>query len=468
MSDSDDNLAFATVAEAGLRMRRGDTSSVALTELMLGRIDALDGKINAYITVMAEQALAQAAAADLELSQGADRGPLHGIPVAAKDLFATAGVRTTAGSKLFEDAVPTRDAAAIARLKDAGAVLLGKTGLHELAWGTTSENPFFGAIHNPWALDHHPGGSSGGSAAAVAAGLAYAALGTDTGASVRQPAHCCGITGYKPSYGRISRAGVVPLAWSLDHVGVLTRTAGDARLALDVLAGPDPEDPYTIRPGWQPLPVPSNRLDGARIGVPRGFFVEGGEAEVIATVDGALAEMSSLGCELIAIDLPGAEDAHAAAAALFAEVHTAHGAAWRENPQIFSGNIQARFEEVAQITADGYAAAQHFRHFFRAQVDLMMLNEGLLALATPTSVVAAAKIGGPARSKANWRNTGIFNFTGQPSISVPCGFTEAGMPVGLMLTGRMNGDQTVLDLAGAYQAATSWHRQHPMWVTESV
>ncbi len=464
----DDNLAFATVAEAGRRMRGGETSSVELTELMLARIEALDGKINAYITVMAEQALAQAAAADRELSEGTDRGPLHGIPVAAKDLFATAGVRTTAGSKLFETTVPEQDAAAVTRLNDAGAIMLGKTGLHELAWGTTSENPFFGTIHNPWASDHHPGGSSGGSAAAVAAGLAYAALGTDTGASVRQPAHCCGITGFKPSFGQISRAGVVPLSWSLDHVGVLTRSVADARLAFEALAGPDREDPYTSKPGWQPSPMQGGGLEGVRIGVPRGFFVEGGDAEVIATVDGALAGLGELGVELVAMDLPGVEDAHEATGTLFAEVHTIHGAAWRKDPQMISDNIQARFEEVAQITTDEYAAAQHFQRVFRAQVEQLMVDEGVSALATPTSVVAAGKLGGPARSKANWRNTGIFNFTGQPSISIPCGFTAAGLPVGLMLTGRVNADQVVLDLANGYQAATDWHRQHPAWVTENA
>ncbi len=461
MAANDDSLAFATIGEVGAKLRRGEVSAAALTEMMLGRIEALDGELNAYVTVTADLARAQAARADAELAQGTDRGPLHGIPVAAKDLFATKGIRTTGGTKLYGDVVPDHDATAIVRLREAGAVLLGKTGLHELAWGTTSANPFYGAVRNPWAPDRHPGGSSGGSAAAVAAGLAYAALGTDTGASVRQPAHCCGITGFKPSFGLVSRAGVLPLAWSMDHVGPLTRCVADARALLDVLAGADPADAYTVTPGLRHSPMPAGRIEGARVGVLRSFFFEpaaNGEfdQDAMMVVDHALAELGNLGCELIEVTLDDVEMAHEGAAAMFAEVHAAHGAAWRDNPDGFSPAINARFEGLAQITTDTYVAARHFRQIFQAKVQQLMHDERLLALAAPTSVATAGAIADAPPSAANWRNTGIFNFTGQPSISVPCGFTPAGLPVGLMLTGPMFGDQIVLDLARGYEETTAW------------
>lgn len=241
------SICFETISEVGSRLRSREVTSTALTELMLERIAAHNDKLNAFITVTAELAREQAQQADEELGRGYDRGPLHGIPVAVKDLFATDGIRTTCGSKLFEDWVPNHDATVVARLRKAGTVLLGKTGLHELAYGTTSINPFFGAVGNPWAPDHDPGGSSGGSASAVSAGLAYAALGTDTGCSIRQPAHCCGIVGHKPTFGLVSKAGAFPLVWSMDHVGPLTRSVQDVAYVLKAIAGYDPKDPYSVR-----------------------------------------------------------------------------------------------------------------------------------------------------------------------------------------------------------------------------
>jgi aspartyl-tRNA(Asn)/glutamyl-tRNA(Gln) amidotransferase subunit A len=303
----EDDLAFATIAEVGDLLRAGETTSVALTELMLARIAALDGRLNAFITVTEDLALQQAEAADAALEAGHDAGPLHGIPVAVKDIFDTAGVRTTNGSKLFAERVPADDATAVVRLQEAGAVLLGKTNLHELAWGTTSINPYFGPVANPWAPDHHPGGSSGGSAAAVAAGMAYAALGTDTGCSVRQPAHCCGITGLKPTFGRVSKAGVFALVWSHDHVGPLTRSVADAATLLDVLAGPDPDDPYSVdAPDTDIVPIDAP-IEGLRIAVPRPYFYEGGDPEVVAVVDQALATFEGLGVTLVDRELPNTD-----------------------------------------------------------------------------------------------------------------------------------------------------------------
>ena len=236
---------YATLSQAAAAIRAGDTSAVELTRLSLERIERLDGTLNAYVTVTADEAMRQAERADRELAAGADRGPLHGIPVAIKDLIDTRGVRTTYGSRYYADHVPDRDAPVIERLRAAGAVSLGKTGLHELAFGTTSVNPFFGAIANPWRVDYHPGGSSGGSGAAVAAGMAFAALGTDTGCSIRLPAQCCGIVGHKPTYGLVSKDGVLPLVPSMDHVGPMARTVRDAALMLDAIAAKAGTPPAT-------------------------------------------------------------------------------------------------------------------------------------------------------------------------------------------------------------------------------
>ena len=271
-------LEFSTIEEVGALLRSAELSSVAVTTLMLERIKRLDSRLNAFITVLTDQALEQAQCADSELATGYDRGPLHGIPIAIKDLIATEGVLTTGGSKYYEAWIPDYDAAAVSSLSAAGAVILGKTGLHELAFGSTSINPYYGAISNPWMLDHHPGGSSGGSAVAVAVGMAYAALGTDTGCSVRQPAQCCGIVGYKPTFGLVSKEGVLPLVPSMDHVGPLARNVRDAALVLHAIQGTGADDPelisrdassYSAQVQWS--------LDGATVGVPRQFFFSGGD-----------------------------------------------------------------------------------------------------------------------------------------------------------------------------------------------
>jgi aspartyl-tRNA(Asn)/glutamyl-tRNA(Gln) amidotransferase subunit A len=454
--------AFATVSEAAALLREGAVSSLDLTRLMLERIESLDGALNAFITVTPERALAEARAADDELARGRDRGALHGIPVAVKDLFATKGIRTTAGSKLLADWVPDEDAAVVRRLGEARAVLLGKTGLHELAYGSTSINPHFGAIANPWKPDHHPGGSSGGSAAAVAAGLAYAAIGSDTGCSIRQPAAFCGIVGHKPSFGLVSKAGAVPLVWTMDHVGPMTRGVRDAALVLGLIAGPDPADPYSAgREAGDYLGAIDAGIAGRKVGVPRGFFFEGGEPEVVALVEAALEVFPALGAELVEAELPGVEAAFAAARITFAEALAIHRDDLERCPEAFSPDVRASFESNARHTAADYAAAQHTRRRFAAEVAAVMARCDVLAM--PTANVPAAPIADPPPeySRFNWRNTGIFDLTGQPSISVPCGFTEAGLPVGLMITGRMFADETVFRFARAFEQATDWHRRHP-------
>jgi aspartyl-tRNA(Asn)/glutamyl-tRNA(Gln) amidotransferase subunit A len=455
-------LQFMTVAESAAALRSGATSSSALTEAMLARIASLDGALNAYITVTADLARAQARQADTELRAGRDRGPLHGIPVAIKDLIATKGIRTTAGSRVYADWVPDTDATVIRRLTDAGAVMLGKTGLHELAFGSTSVNPFFGAIANPWKLDHHPGGSSGGSAVAVATGMAFAAIGTDTGCSIRQPAQCCGIVGHKPTFGLVSKAGVLPLVSSMDHVGPLTRSVGDAAIVLQAIAGPDVDDPYCVD---RPVPDFSAQLgksiDGAVIGVPRSFFFEGGDAEVAEIVRSSLEVFEYLGAQLLDVEVPEIERAYHAAEVTFVEIVESNGAAMRRDPTKFSDSFRQRYESMARSTAHDYAEAQRFRQRFREHVAGLMTVCDVLAM--PTSTVAAAPIESqpPEHAVERRKNASIFNFTGQPAISVPCGFTRSGLPVGLMLAGRPFEDATVLQFAAAFERATVWHERHP-------
>ncbi|HJP34805.1 MAG TPA: amidase, partial [Gammaproteobacteria bacterium] len=294
------SIEFATIPEAGALLRSNEISAVALTMQMLDRIDRLDSKLNAFITVTPDLALEQAECADSELAVGKDRGPLHGIPIAIKDLFATAGVLTTGGSKYYENWIPDSDAAVVRLLSAAGAVMLGKTGLHELAFGTTSVNPYYGAIANPWKLDHHPGGSSGGSAVAVAAGMAFAGIGSDTGCSVRQPAQCCGIVGHKPTFGLVSVAGVMPLVSSMDHVGTLARSVRDAALVLEAIQGPDNNDPNSVDRATSDYSMPmSQGVDGTVVGVPREFFFSGGDPEVIEIVSRAIETYTDLGADVV-------------------------------------------------------------------------------------------------------------------------------------------------------------------------
>lgn len=455
-------MEYASVFGAAEMIRQGDTSAQELTRLMLDRIDRMDGTLNAFITVTADSALAQAAEADRELAEGRDRGPLHGIPVAIKDLIDTRGVLTTGGSKHYEHRVPDADATVVSRLREAGAVMLGKTGLHEMAFGSTSINPYFGAICNPWKLDHHPGGSSGGSAVAVAAGMAYAALGTDTGCSVRQPAQCCGIVGHKPTFGLVSKAGVLPLVSSMDHVGPITRCVRDAAIVLQAIAGSDHGDPLTLSdPVEDFLAHLEEPVEGAVVGVPRDYFFEGGDAEVVDIVEGALTTFADLGARVREVQLPDCEVAYEAADATFSEIVDANGDALEEDPEGFSDAFKKRFRAMAQFRGPAYEAAQKYRREFKRQVAEVMRQCDVLA--TPTSTVAAAPIERrpPDHARERRKNACIFDFTGQPSISVPCGMTRAGLPVGLMLSGRLREDSTVLRFARAFERATPWHTYHP-------
>jgi aspartyl-tRNA(Asn)/glutamyl-tRNA(Gln) amidotransferase subunit A len=391
-------------------------------------------------------------------------GPLQGIPVALKDLYATRGTLTTFGSALFADWVPDFDAAAVERLKRAGAVLIGKTNLHELAFGTTSANAYHGPVHNPWQHGHHPGGSSGGSAAAVAGGLAYAATGSDTGASIRQPAACCGIVGIKPTFGRVSKYGALPLSWSQDHAGPLTRTVADAALLLQVLAGHDPRDPTSVD---RPVPDFSAGLDrgiqGARIGVARDFFFDDCDPEIVTAIDAAIQVLEDQGARIEEIVLADMDAAYAAGViTIGAEGAAYHAADLRDRPELFSDELRAGFELGSFYQATDYVQAQRLRHHLIDQVarDMAAFD----AVVMPTAPVVATPIEGnpPHHAMLRPRNTMPFNALGLPAISVPCGFTAAGLPIGLQIAGHAFDEVTVLRVAAAYEAATDWRRLPPL------
>ena len=453
---------YATISHAAPALRAGATSAVELTRMCLARIELLDGLLNAFITVTAEAALEEAGQADRELAAGRDRGPLHGIPVAIKDLVDTGGVLTTYGSRYYADHVPEEDAAVIKRLRDAGAVSLGKTGLHELAFGTTSVNPYFGAIGNPWRPDHHPGGSSGGSAVAVAAGMAFAAIGTDTGCSIRLPAQCCGGVGHKPTYGLVSAAGVLPLVPSMDHVGPMTRSVRDAALVLAAIAARDENDPGDVSQALDDLIERMGApIAGGVVGVPEDYFFEGGDDDVKSIVRDAIGVFEALGARVQSVDLPDCHEAYSQANATFSEVVEVHREALADDIEAFSEPIRARFSSMARYSPADYEKAQRFRAEFTRGMEEVLERVDVLAM--PTATVAAAPIAAqpPEHDKERRKNACIFDFTGQPSISVPCGFTGDGLPVGLMICGGRFRDARALRYAHAFERATPWHDRHP-------
>ncbi|MEL6964859.1 MAG: amidase [Pseudomonadota bacterium] len=460
---TDHDLAFTTISDLAIDLKAKRVSPVEVTELALSRIERYDGTLNSFITVMAEQAKEDAKAAEQAIAAGNYLGPFHGVPVAAKDLYATKGTRTTFGSLLFADWIPDYDAAAVEQLKAAGAVLLGKTNLHELAYGTTSANPHFGPVHNPWRHGYHPGGSSGGSAAAVAAGLSWMALGSDTGASIRQPAACSGVVGIKPTFGRVSKYGCLPLAWSMDHAGPLNRSVRDAALTLDVLAGHDPRDPCSVD---RAVPNFSRALDqsiaGKRIAVVRTFFMEDGDPEVFAAVEVAMSVLEGLGAIIDEIELPHVEDAFKAGTlTIVTEGATYHTDHLRTRPDAFSPQCRADLELGHLYKATDYLQAQRLRRYLMTEVAKIM--SPIDALVMPTAPITSTQIEGnpPDHPVYRVRNTIPFNFLGLPAISVPCGFSGADLPIGLQIVGKAFDEVGILQIAHAYEQATDWGAKRP-------
>jgi aspartyl-tRNA(Asn)/glutamyl-tRNA(Gln) amidotransferase subunit A len=463
-----DNL---TIATAGAAFRQGELSPVELTDRLLATIEQGNPILNAYLTVTAESARIQARAAAEALAHGQDQGPLLGIPLALKDLFDVAGVRTTAGSPILSTNVPQADSAVAERLRAAGAVLLGKTHLHEWALGVTSINPHFGPCHNPWRTDHIAGGSSGGSAAAVAAGLCLGAFGSDTGGSIRIPAALCGVVGLKPTRGRVSLRGVIPLSWSLDHVGPLARTVRDVALLLQAVAGYDPADPTSVD-----VPVDDyvsglgRNVAGMRVLVPTNFFFERSSPEVAALVQDALDALAALGCHLIPVELPGIEDLGPASTRMnVSDAAAYHAQHLAERPADIGADVLARLRGGEATTGPDYARARQLQRIWRRTLATLLSGDTLLA--TPTTAIPAFPIAGADSVATAGRLTAFtapFNLTGLPAISVPCGFTPSGLPVGLQLVGRPWTETLVLAVADAYEQATGWHTRRPLIAYQDI
>jgi aspartyl-tRNA(Asn)/glutamyl-tRNA(Gln) amidotransferase subunit A len=459
-------LHYLGIGTLGRMLRERSLSPVEATQAYLARIEEVDPRLNSYVAVLADRALDQARRAEAEIGRGESRGPLHGVPIGLKDLFEVAGVRCTGGSAVLRDHVPQADGDAVARLDRAGAVLLGKHNMHEMAFGVTNENAFLGNCHNPWDLDRVPGGSSGGTAAAVAAGLCAAGLGSDTGGSIRVPAAFCGIVGMKPTYGVVSRKGALPLAWSLDHVGPLARSVEDCALMLEAVA--DDVTP-TGRPSRDLFRFEhAEDLRGLRVGVPADAFfalVEPGVAEAFAA---AVEQLRALGASVREVSLPTAQHAPAAGFTITA----AEGAAWHdrwltERASAY-GDVLVRFRQGALTLAVDYLKAQKLRTLLQEEVAAALRDADVLAL--PTVAITAPEIGkttqpgGPLNVVPRaviTRYTTLANLTGMPAASVPSGFAD-GLPVGLQILGPAYGDAAVLRVAYAHEQATEWHLRRPI------
>ncbi len=444
-----------TLEDAAALVRDRRVTPLELTEACLARIESVEPRLNAFVTVTADLARAQARDAGNEIAAGRYRGPLHGIPVAVKDLFATKGIRTTAGSRILADWIPEEDATVVRMLGEAGAVLLGKLGLHEFAYGVSSVNPHFGDVHNPWDTTKIPGGSSGGSAVAVVAGEAYAALGSDTGGSIRIPASLCGCVGLKPTFGRASLFGAVPLAWSLDHPGPLARTVRDVAVAMAAIAGHDARDPISAE---RPVPDFLAGIEAGprklRVGVPTDHVWDQCDAAIAGAVRAAIEALARAGAEVREVRWPrAAEYARASSAVLGVEARAYHEGAFPGRSAEYGPLVRARLASQGDVDAETYARSMKLLVEARAgAADRDLDGVDVLAMPTvpsrPWTIEEAKEIPRP----SEWtRITKIFDLTGQPAISIPCGLDPDGLPIGLQFAARMWDEAAVLRAARAYE-----------------
>jgi aspartyl-tRNA(Asn)/glutamyl-tRNA(Gln) amidotransferase subunit A len=466
------DLCWTSMTDLARMVADKKVSPVEIVQAHLSRIAALDGQIKSYITVTGEAALASARAAEAAVQSGAELGPLHGVPVGLKDLYCTKGVKTTGGSKILADWVPDEDATVVARLAAAGAISLGKLNMHEFAYGPEGLNPHYGTPWNPWDAKVHRicGGSSSGSGASVAAGICPGALGSDTGGSIRLPSALCGLTGIKPTYGRVSRAGVLPLAWSMDHVGPMCRSAVDCALMLGAMAGYDPRDPTT-----SVLPVPdygaalTGQVKGLRIGLLRAFFLESAGPQQRAAVEAAAKALEGQGATVETVDLAMVKVAPAAAHAVLAPEAYAYHEEWlKTRAAEYGADVRERLRVGAFVTGAEYLKGQRLRALLKADVDAALAKLDIL-MAPSTAIDAVAvgqtevRIGNetvPVRGSLI-RFTRPFNLTGHPAASAPCGFSTDGLPMGMQIIGRPFDEATVLRVADAYQRITDWHTRRP-------
>jgi aspartyl-tRNA(Asn)/glutamyl-tRNA(Gln) amidotransferase subunit A len=465
---SESELAFLSIEQAARLLRRREISPFDLVEASLARIERWNSSLYAFLTVLAEDARLQARTAEREILRGRARGPLHGIPISLKDNLWTRGIRTTAGSKILTDFVPDADSDVARKLARSGSILLGKTNMHEFAYGITGENPHYGSSRNPWARERISGGSSGGSAAAVCTGMGFASVGTDTGGSIRIPSALCGIVGLKPTFGLVSATGVVTLGISFDHVGPIARSVTDACILLEAIAGKYPRG--VMRPDHRKLR--KNRPRRFRVGVPKEFFFERLDGEVRRLVEAAAKKFESLGARIEQISLPrltGAIDQ--ASQLVVAEINDYHESQgyYPARAAEYGDDVRGHLERGHKLLAVDYLRALPKRR--EIVEDFQAAFEEVDVILAPTSPIPAPLVGEPlvrvpGQSESIVRAellrfTRPGNQTGFPAVSIPCGFTRDGLPVGLQLMGPRWGEARLLAAALAYEDATEWHKKHP-------
>jgi aspartyl-tRNA(Asn)/glutamyl-tRNA(Gln) amidotransferase subunit A len=465
-------LTTLSLVEAAELIRQQAISPLELTQACLKRIERLDAKLISFITVNAEQVLEQARQAGQELIRGQAVGVLHGLPLALKDLFETEGVRTTAGSLFYAKYIPSEDAAVVRKLRQAGALLLGKTNMHEIALGVTSVNPHYGACRNPWALEHVAGGSSGGSAAALAARFCPGALGTDTGGSIRVPAALCGVVGMKPTFGRVSLRGVLPLSWNLDHAGPMARRVRDVALLLQVMAGYDAREPNSVNVPLEDYSAQLNKgVKGWHIALAEDEYFAPTEEAVQQAVNQAAVVLQKCGAHVERVAFPGAHQAALANGLLVAADAAAfYAERLRIQPGKFGSDVLQRLKSGAALPLNDYIQARRIQTQMRRQFTEFFEVYDILLM--PTTPVVAPPIEGPNAvelARLLTRYTAPFNLTGLPAITVPCGFTKqgrpvgkpTGLPIGLQMVAKPWAEAQLLRAANAYEQATNWHSTEP-------
>jgi aspartyl-tRNA(Asn)/glutamyl-tRNA(Gln) amidotransferase subunit A len=448
-------LPYSTILQASAAIHAKRISPVELTQICLQRIEAINPQVNAFITLTAESALAEAEAATKEIAHGNYRGTLHGVPLAIKDLFDVRGAPTTAGSPLFKDNVAQEDAFVVRQLRAAGAIFLGKLNMHEWALGVTGVNPHFGPSRNPWNTARITGGSSSGSGAALASGLCYGSLGSDTGGSIRIPSSLCGVVGLKPTYGRVSVRGVIPLAWSLDHVGPMARSVLDVEILYEAIKAHDEADPYSL----QLREAHPSGQEGAhkfRVGVPDGYFFSDLHPETEAAYRAAIKTLGEIGCELRGVSLPGFEVSEKASAKiLLAEAAAYHQEHIEKHADQIGEDVLTRFQWGLEVTGVEYALARHTQVEWRYKLEQLFESiDALVLAATPFPATLIDESDPVALSKGNLtRFTRMFNLTGHPAIVLPCGRTGDGLPIGLQIVGPYGSEHRILWLARSYEEA---------------
>ncbi len=444
---------YLSIAQLSDLIRNKKVSPVEITKACLKRIDLLNPKLNAFITITSEQALREAKFAETEIKNGKWKGPLHGIPIALKDNIDTAGILTTAASSVYKNRIPTEDAEVVIRLKKAGAIIIGKNNLHEFALGTTSHISFFGAVRNPWNTEYIPGGSSGGSGAAVAAGMCYASIGTDTGGSIRLPAACCGLTGFKPTYALVSTRGIIPVIQSIDHAGPICGTVEDAAILMNVLA-PPPSEQSNCKSDYQ---TSFNKIKSPRIGIMKNYKASNEVKEIFRNV---ISTFHMLGCKTSDIELPTIPSSVVGDA----EIEAYHRPLLNQFKDLYGPVTFNDINSPKTISSMDYINDMNKMETGRNTISKKLFkNIDVLILPTTASLtptIEEAKAQGP--FALDPFNTGKFNHYGLPAISIPCGFDKNGMPVGLQIVGPGWGENKVLDIAQRFQKNTGWHLKHPV------